>query len=144
MAKIVKTEEVEIGLEEIIRIIKKNWNLLAGYLFRHLIEGKEIVRVEASFNLVYIGDALRQAEGLIADATELAGVIAQIFREIEHQNPHFKNMAIGRSSSSSISPLPRDILNVFFDIDIAVVPVMPVGPMGIPGPDNPVDFASSR
>ncbi len=133
MAKIIKKQEIKINLEGVIRIIKKNWGLLAGYLSYYFLEGKEI-KVEASFDLVDIGNALRRAEGLIIDENELDEAISKIFREIESQNPHFKNMRIERSASSL-----NKSLNVSFDIDIAVAPVMPVDPMDIPGPDNPMD-----
>ena len=137
MAKIVKKQEVELGLEELIALLKKNWSLLAGFLVCNLAHGNKIV-VKASFNLVGICDALHRDEGLTVDANELEGVITQIFREIEHQRPYFKNMAI--RSSGVINP--KGNLNVFFEIDIS--PIMPVDPLNIPGPDNPVDYAPAR
>lgn len=118
MAQIVKTQKVEIGLEELIALLKKNWNLLAGYLHYYFLEEKKTVRVDASFNLIDIGNVLCNAVGLTVQINELEGAIADIFREIEHQNPHFKNMTI------ECSPPIHRSLNVSFDIDIAVAPVM--------------------
>ncbi len=132
MAKVVKMREVEIGLEEVIRLLKKNWSLLAGFLTCHLLSEKKIIRVSASFNLASVSNALNQAEGLIADRKELEGAINQVFRDIEHQRPHLKNMTI--VCTTPAHPLSLD---VSFDIDIA--PVMPVDSIDIPGPDNPVD-----
>lgn len=135
MAKIVKTQEVEISLEEVIRLIKKNWSLLAGYLSCNFLSENKIVRVGASFNLVSVSNALNQAEGLIADRNELEGAINQIFREIEYQRPHFKNMLIGRSTVPNL----RSNLDVSFEIDISITPVMPVDPINILGPLGPGD-----
>lgn len=117
MAKIVKTQEVELGLKELIALLKKNWGLLAGFLTCNFVSGKKIVRVSASFNLVSVSNALNQTEGLVVDENELEEAIAQIFIEIGHQKPYYKNMTILRR----ITPIGLDIS---FDIDI--VPVMPV------------------
>lgn len=127
MAKIVKTQEVEIGLEEVIKLIKKNWGLLAYYLLCSFPSENKIVRLSTSLNLIGVSNALNRAEGLIADRDELEEAIKQIFREIEHQKPHFKNMLIERSTA----PNSRSNLDISFEIDISITPVMPVDPLDI-------------
>jgi hypothetical protein len=122
VAKIIKTQEVEIGLEELIKLIKKNWGLLAGFLTSNLINGSKNIKIAASFNLVSIGAALHKQRGLIVGVNELVEAIIQIFKEIENQNPHFKNVEIE-------FPAPHKNLNVSFEIDIS--PVMPVDPLDI-------------
>ncbi len=128
MAKIVKTQEVEINLEEVIRLIKKNWNLLADCISYEFLAEREIIWVEASFKSVDIGNALRSKESLVIQINELEGAITDIFREIGQQNPHFKNMTIGHSV------LPHS-LNVSFEIVISVTPVMPIDPLDIESDD---------
>ncbi len=146
MAHIIKTQVIEINLEEVIRFIKRNWKLLINYLDYSLIkgdEGEEIVRVESSFNLANIKDDLRNVVGLVIQINELEGAITDIFREIEHQNPHLKNMIIA-------SPAPHKSLDVLFDIDVTVVPVMPVpveepaSPILGTGPPSPPTVALPR
>lgn len=136
MAKIVRKQETEINLEEVIRLIKKNWDSLAGYISYDLL-GKKTVRAFASFNLVDINDNLRRTEGLVAQINELEEAIVDIFREIEGQNPHLKNMTIERSA-------PHRSSDISFDIDIAITPIMPVDPIDIPGSDNVVDPNSAK
>ena len=136
MAKIVKTQEVEIGLEEVIKLVKKNWNLLTCYFSCHT-KGRGSIGVEASLNLDGIGEGLSHAEGLVADLNELEGAIIQIFREIAHQKPYFKNMEI----SQRITPTGLD---VSFDIDITPVIPVYVDQIDIPGPDNPMDPDRTR
>ena len=135
MAKIViKACENEISFEKVIKLIKKNWNLLAScisYYFLKAPMGKEIVRVEAFFRLTDVGNALYEAEGLVMQINELTGAITDIFREIEHQNPHFRNMIITIIGS----PVLHKSLSVSFDIDVTVIPVMPVDSIDIPKPD---------
>ena len=135
MAQIVKKQVTEIGLEGLITILKRNWRLLACYFSYCLSVEKGTVKVSAFFNLFSINEELGRAEGLVAEANELRAPIVDILREIEHQTPHFKNMNIGGATSSSC----YDDLTVSFTINIAVVPVMPIDPLDIPGPDNPMD-----
>lgn len=122
MAKIVKTQEVEISLEELIKLIKKSWDLLAGFFTCNLINKSRNIKIAASFNLISIGDALRHQKGLIVNVNELERAIVQIFREIESQNPHFKNTGVEFLT-------PHKVLNVSFEIDIS--PAMPVDPLDI-------------
>lgn len=130
VAKVIKTQEVELNLEELIALIKKNWSLLGGFLVCHLTNGNRIVRLAASFNLVSINKVLCQKEGLIADVDELGGALVLVFKDIQNQKPYFKNMVMSTFPS-------LESLEVSFEIDIA--PIMPVDPMDIPGPDNPMD-----
>jgi hypothetical protein len=123
MARIIKTQAVEIGFEEIIKLIKKNWCLLGGFLTHKLLNGNTILRVKASFDLVSISAALRKKEGLIIDVKELGVAINQVFRDIKSQKPYFKNMGIEHVGFAPFN------LNVSFDIDIA--PVIPVDPLDI-------------
>ncbi len=127
MAKIVKTRETEISLEEVVRLVKKNWKLLVAYLTCNFSSENKIIRLSTSLNLISVSNALARAEGLIATRDELEGAINQIFREIEHQKPHFKNMLIERSTV----PNSKSNLDISFEIDISIAPVMPVDPLDI-------------
>ncbi len=135
MAKIVKTQEVELGLEELITLIKKNWDYLLANCFAYeFLNGK--VTIRASINLTVMNRILNQISDLVADENELNDALVKIFREIASQKPHLEVVEMCRRAPN--------VLDAFFAVDTEIAPAKFIDPIDIPGPDNPVLFQSAR